>query len=101
MPKITLPLPDLAQGQASIVTAGEKRLLVCRSALGIRVMDEICPHQDKSLEGGKVRQGTIMCPHHGARFSLEDGRSMAPALTTKPIILIPCSVNGDMLEIDL
>ena len=63
-------------------------------------MDEMCPHQMLSLEGGRVRGTFIMCPHHGARFNLEDGKSLSP-LTPNPLKLFPVrEVDGD-LEIDL
>jgi naphthalene 1,2-dioxygenase system ferredoxin subunit len=47
-----------------------------------------------------VRGTSIICPHHGARFSLEDGRSMSP-LTPKPLTLYPVTQEGDELDVAL
>lgn len=77
-----------------------QRILICRSAAGFHAMHEICPHQLLSLEGGRVRNNFIMCPHHGARFNLEDGSSLSP-LTTNGLTLYKTRVVGNQLEIDL
>ena len=73
-----------ASGTKVVIVEG-KCILLCRSAAGIHAMDETCPHQAMSLEGGRVRGTSIICPHHGARFNLEDGRSMSP-VTTKSLV---------------
>jgi len=88
-----------AQG-VRVVTIEGKRVLLCRSAAGIHAIDEICPHQRLSLEGGRVRGASLICPHHGARFSLADGRSLSP-LTPKPLTLYPVEEEGEELDIML
>lgn len=95
-----IPLNEVPETGTRVVEIDGKRVLLCRSPSGIRAMDEICPHQRLSLEGGRVRAGFIMCPHHGARFSLEDGKSLSP-LTPNGLKLFDCRVDGDQLEIDL
>ncbi len=100
MANVKLPLPDIAPGRSAIVEVEGQRLVVCRSQKGVYVVRDNCPHQNLTLEGGRVRGESIICPHHGARFSLEDGRSMSP-LTTKPLALLPCRAEGDSLEIEL
>ena len=88
-----------ASGTKVVIVEG-KRILLCRSAAGIHAMDETCPHQAMSLEGGRVRGTSIICPHHGARFNLEDGRSMSP-VTTKSLVQYPVHEADGHLEITL
>ncbi|WP_327753853.1 Rieske (2Fe-2S) protein (plasmid) [Sphingobium sp. SJ10-10] len=95
-----IPLSDLPETGSRIVELDGQRILICRSAVGIRAMNEICPHQHLSLEGGRVRSNFIMCPHHGARFSLEDGKSLSP-LTPNSLTLYETREVDDELEIDL
>lgn len=95
-----IPLSDLPEAGARIFELEGQRVLICRSAAGIRAINEICPHQHLSLEGGRVRGNFIMCPHHGARFSLEDGKSLSP-LTPNSLTLFETRQVGDELEIDL
>ena len=100
MTKVTVPLPPLEVGRSVIVEVAGQRMLICRTAVGLHAMDEHCPHQQLSMEGARVRHNTVMCPHHGARFSLEDGRSLSP-LATKGLKFFPCAVHGDHLEIEI
>jgi nitrite reductase/ring-hydroxylating ferredoxin subunit len=95
-----IALYDVPETGSRIVELDGKRVLICRTASGIRAINEICPHQQLSLEGGRIRGGVLMCPHHGARFSLEDGKSLSP-LTPKGLTLYPVREIGDELEIDI
>lgn len=95
-----IPLSEVPASGTKLVTIEGRRVLLCRSAAGIHAVGETCPHQLMSLEGGRVRGTSIICPHHGARFSLEDGRSMSP-LTTRPLTLYPTKEEGDQLDIAL
>lgn len=97
---LRIPLSDVPETGSRIIEIDGKRLLLCRSAAGIRVFDEMCPHQLLSLEGARVRGNFIMCPHHGARFSLEDGKSLS-TLTPNGLRLFEARIKGDELEIDL
>jgi 3-phenylpropionate/trans-cinnamate dioxygenase ferredoxin subunit len=90
MKTITVAVPEIAVGRSAIVEVDGARILLCRSTQGLHALDEICPHQEKSLEGGRVRGLSLICPHHGARFSLTDGSSMSP-VTPNSLKLFPCT----------
>ncbi|GLR65489.1 ferredoxin [Acidocella aquatica] len=100
MTKVTVALPPLDAGRSVIVEVAGQRVLICRTAGGLHAMDEQCPHQQLSMEGARVRHNSVMCPHHGARFSLEDGRSLSP-LTAKGLKFFPCTEHGDHLGIEI
>lgn len=95
-----IPMSEVPATGTKVVTIEGRKVLLCRSAAGIHAMDEVCPHQTLSLDGGRVRGTSIICPHHGARFSLEDGRSMSP-LTPKPLTLYPVTEEGGELDVAL
>ena len=95
-----IPMSDVPASGTRVVTIEGREVLLCRSAAGIHAMDAVCPHQALSLDGGRVRGTSIICPHHGARFSLEDGRSMSP-LTPKGLVLFPVKDEGEELDIAL
>jgi 3-phenylpropionate/trans-cinnamate dioxygenase ferredoxin component len=96
MPRIALS--DVPDTTAGVVEVEGHRVLVCRHGDTVRAMGEICPHQNLSLDGARVRRGSLFCPHHGARFSLEDGRSLSP-MTDRPLAFYPATVTGDEVEI--
>lgn len=96
----SIALADIPEGTAKVVDVEGRRILVCRHAGGVRAMDELCPHQTLSLDGARVRRGSLFCPHHGARFSLDDGASLS-SLTTQPLKFYPVELSGDTVEITL
>lgn len=70
-------LTDLKEGRAAIHTIGAERVTLCRVGERVYGFEERCSHALKPLEGARIRGGTLMCPHHGARFDLETGRNVA------------------------
>lgn len=100
MAKCRITTPDIAQGRSAVVEVDGQRLLVCRAPGGLHVVIDDCPHQNLTMEGGRVRGTSVICPHHGARFSLEDGRSMSP-ITPKALTVVPCREMDGELEVDL
>lgn len=90
----------MPEGTATVLEVAGRRALVCRHGEGVRAMEEICPHQSLSLDGARVRRGSLFCPHHGARFSLDDGRSLSP-MTDRPLAFYPATVCGEEVEIAL
>lgn len=43
-------------------------------------LDNICPHRQGPLAEGMLAEGQVVCPMHGARFSLETGVCDNPTL---------------------
>jgi hypothetical protein len=42
-------------------------------------LNDRCTHAASRLSSGRIRRGAIMCPLHGARFDLADGRCIGGA----------------------
>lgn len=59
-----------------------------------------CSHDACSLFEGDVEENSVVCPCHGARFNILDGKVLSlPA--TKPIQTFPVRISGQILEIGL
>jgi len=41
-------------------------------------IDDICTHDGGELAGGAVEGDVVICPRHGARFSLRTGAALTP-----------------------
>lgn len=95
-----IPLTEVPSSGTRVISIGGCRVLLCRSGENIYAVGEMCPHQRLSLDGGRIRGDSIICPHHGARFNLVDGRSMSP-LTAAKLSLYDTYVAGDELIIQL
>jgi nitrite reductase/ring-hydroxylating ferredoxin subunit/uncharacterized membrane protein len=65
---------ELREGELRRVEAnGTPVLLVRRNGL-IRAIAETCAHLGGPLAEGRLEGGSVVCPWHGSRFALEDGR---------------------------
>jgi len=56
-----------------------KKLLLTRTSEGLSVFDRKCTHLGADLCKGKIDQGEIVCPWHGARFDATNGQPRGDA----------------------
>jgi 3-phenylpropionate/trans-cinnamate dioxygenase ferredoxin component len=76
-----------------------KAILLCHTAEGIFGVINRCSHAEEPLDCGRVRNGWIACPTHGARFDLATGEALfGPA--TEAIETFAVRVSGDMIEVE-
>lgn len=70
-----LSLDEVPPGTARLTTVGEYDVGVFNVGGTIYAIDNVCPHVDGPLHGGKVNEAacTVACPLHGRIFSLKDG----------------------------
>jgi len=63
----------------------------------ITAMEDCCSHAAVRLSGGKIREGVVECPAHGARFDTRTGRNLClPAV--KPLRMLEVRIqNGDIV----
>jgi nitrite reductase/ring-hydroxylating ferredoxin subunit len=76
---------ELAEGEPRKVMVGQTRVLLVREGSAIRALADTCSHLGGPLSEGELRDGTVICPWHGSRFSLRDGRVVnGPATHPQP-----------------
>ncbi len=71
-----LKLADLPDGTKKAVDVGGKCVLVCNQGDKLFAISNICSHNEKPLERGRMGNGWIACPTHGARFDLATGAAL-------------------------
>lgn len=83
-----------ASGSTNVPFFG-REVLVYRNGESITAALSICPHLGGPLE---LRQGTLVCPWHGARFDAESGACLnGPAAAASKAMLLPTRVeNGGL-----
>ena len=73
----SVPLAELVEDRPTVcvLSSGDK-VLVFRRSGQINAFGEVCPHMGGDLTAGSYcrKTGTMGCPWHGYRFSLDDGR---------------------------
>lgn len=58
-----------------VVRIGERRVCLFHNAGSYHAFDHLCPHNKHSLLEGSINHlGEVVCPLHGYRYSLKDGR---------------------------
>jgi 3-phenylpropionate/trans-cinnamate dioxygenase ferredoxin subunit len=89
---------ELANNSSVAVEVNGTPILVCKSQEKISAIINRCSHADEKLECGRIKNGWIACPVHGARFVLETGKVLNhPA--TKDIETYPVRVVDDWIEV--
>lgn len=91
-------LDDLPENGKKLVRIADKAILLVRSDGQYFAVENRCTHDNEALLGGTVRKCTIMCPFHGARFRLKDGRSFGPP-AFEAIATYPVRIEGDELHV--
>ncbi len=73
-------------------------VLVCHTEDRLFAVSNVCSHQVKPLVMGRMRNCSITCPVHGAKFNLETGEAQClPA--TKPIPTYEVRVEDGWIEV--
>lgn len=69
------PIKEFADGEAKLVSIGEKAIAVFRRGDEFFAFEDECPHRGASLAQGQVCDIAITCPLHGWQFDLTTGES--------------------------
>jgi len=85
--KVTIAETELEDGKPKRVEINGTPIVLVRAGREIYALAETCSHLGGPLADGKVEGGTIQCPWHGSRFSVEDGRVVnGPAVHRQPCL---------------
>jgi len=75
-------LDELEEGRGKYVEIGGFQLAVFLDRGRVFVTDNTCPHAGRSLYGGRIVEGCVICPWHAWTFHLENGQLRdAPGVT--------------------
>ena len=69
-------LEDLPQQQAVAKALGDQPLLLYRDGEEVSCVSNACAHLGLTMDGGRVADGVIECPHHGFRYLLASGECL-------------------------
>jgi nitrite reductase/ring-hydroxylating ferredoxin subunit len=66
------------EGKLAAKVAGW-HVLLAKTDDGYFAVNDRCTHQAALLSTGRIRRGAVMCPLHGARFEMANGRCIGGA----------------------
>jgi 3-phenylpropionate/trans-cinnamate dioxygenase ferredoxin component len=88
----------LAEGVTLEVDMDGISVLLARQNGCVFAMENRCTHDGSELNGGHLEDGVLVCPHHGAKFSLKDGEALcAPAY--EPLTLFETRVENGVIQL--
>jgi len=61
-------------------------------------IEDVCTHDGGALTGGALDGEQIVCPRHGARFSIRTGAVLAPP-AYEPVATFPVRVEDGMVQV--
>jgi 3-phenylpropionate/trans-cinnamate dioxygenase ferredoxin subunit len=92
-------IQDVPPGSAKVYEVNGRTVAVCNVGGDLFAVDDVCPHDEGSLDQGALEGFEIECPRHGARFDVRSGEVTAlPAVL--PIDTFKVRLEGDDVEID-
>lgn len=91
---------DIKPGDRKIVEIDGTFVAVFNVDGDFYAIKDVCTHDDGPVAEGELDGYEIVCPRHGARFDIRDGRVLSfPAIT--PIRTFPVKVEGDDILIEM
>jgi 3-phenylpropionate/trans-cinnamate dioxygenase ferredoxin subunit len=92
------PLSDLPPGAHRVVDIDDTRVAVFNLDGQLYAIEDLCTHDGGILTGGPVEGDEIVCPRHGARFSIRTGEALAPP-AFEPTATFPVRVEDGIVQV--
>ena len=69
---------EVTDARSLSVEVDDVALIVARCGDQLYAVEDRCTHDGQSLAGAEIEACEIICPRHGARFSLRSGAALTP-----------------------
>jgi nitrite reductase/ring-hydroxylating ferredoxin subunit/uncharacterized membrane protein len=88
-------LDELPEATPTKARAGINDLVLVRMGATVHALHAVCAHAGGPLPQGSIVDGCIVCPWHGSRFRLDDGRlRRGPSVYDQPAYEIRAADGG-------
>jgi 3-phenylpropionate/trans-cinnamate dioxygenase ferredoxin component len=89
---------DIPPGERVFLEIGDEAVVIFNIAGKLFAIGDVCTHDDGPLGDGELDGYEVICPRHGARFDVRNGKALTlPAVVDTPHY--PVRINGDDIEI--
>ncbi len=89
---------ELAPGSHRVVDVDGASVAVFNVGGEFFAIEDVCTHDGGQLTGGTVEGDQVVCPRHGARFSIRTGDALtAPAY--EPTAKFPVRVENGVVQV--
>ncbi|HXH72633.1 MAG TPA: non-heme iron oxygenase ferredoxin subunit [Mariprofundaceae bacterium] len=94
------PVAELPAGSRKVVNTEAGEIAVFNLDGDCFAIADICTHDGGELASGRCEGDEIICPRHGARFCIRDGRSLTPP-AYEDIETFPVRVENGVIQVDV
>lgn len=93
-------LSDIPDSNKLCLELDDRFVVIVRYDDQIFCLDDVCTHDGGPLGEGELDEGCLVCPRHGAKFSVRDGSAVTmPA--TEPTVVHEVKIEGDQIFVKL
>lgn len=89
---------DFPSGSCHTVEAGNTAIAVFNIDGRFYAISDLCTHEAERLCGGKLLGDHIVCPAHGAHFSLSTGEALSPP-AYEPVAIFSVRLENGMVQV--
>ncbi len=90
---------DLPEKTLHCFDIGTKRLLYIRKNAGAFITQRICPHASADLSSGYLIGSHIICPKHGFKFDISNGKNVSGEGYQLRVYPIHIDSEGEYIEL--
>ncbi|EAU55265.1 non-heme iron oxygenase ferredoxin subunit [Mariprofundus ferrooxydans] len=91
---------ELPPGSRKIFNTPYCEIAVFNLAGEFFAIEDVCSHDGGELASGVCEGDQIICPRHGARFCIRNGRALTPP-AYEDISTFPVRIENGMVQIDI
>ncbi len=94
------PEQDCPLGQSIIIDSDAGKIAVFHLEQGLFALEDRCSHDGGDLATGACEGDEIICPRHGARFCIRNGKALTPP-AYEDIETFPVRIESGMIQVDI
>jgi len=91
---------ELPPGERKIINTPYGKIAVFNLDGQYFGIEDVCSHDGGELASGLREGDQIICPRHGARFCIRDGRALTPP-AYEDIDTFPVRIENGMVQVDV
>ena len=95
-----ISLDELIPGERICIEVDNMSVVVFNIAGDVYAIADRCTHDDGPLGEGELEGHEIICPRHGARFDVRDGRALT-LTAIEPTQYFPTRIVDNQIEIGI
>ncbi len=91
---------NLKPGERKIVSTDVAEIAVFNLDGELYAIEDICTHDGGELASGRRDGDQIICPRHGARFCIRNGKALTPP-AYEDVETFPVRIDQGRIQIDI